>query len=250
MATVDVTLPDQQVGTTDAIGPHPRVVSRLLALTSVACVLVCTAAFVTLHFLPISGALDPAKTPLSNYALTPAAWLFDTGVASLIAGLACLLAALLAAGEVAVPSWPALLITLCCGAFTVVVLVPNHVLPDGALTPAAELHWVAAMVAFAALPVVPVLLARGHRARRLCSPLPRWAGWLSASAAVWFVALFGGSVLEFAGARSLWRVGGVVERGLAASEIVAALLLALWLCRGCSCRSRWAVPSSPHGVRP
>lgn len=212
-------------------------VPRLLALASVLAVVTCTALFVVLHLLPVSGALNPARTPLSDYALTPAGPLFDIGVGALIVAVMCLLAALIVAGELSAPSWPALITVVCCAALTVVVLIPNRTLPDGALTTAAEWHWVAAMIAFAGLPITPLLLARRHRARTGCSRLPRLAGWLSRSAAVWFAALFLGSICEFTGEGFGWRIGGAVERALTGSEVCAVLLLALWVWHGCRCRT-------------
>lgn len=211
-----------------------RVVRTLTALSALA-VLCCVSAFLVLHLLPISGRLDPVSVPLSNYALTPAGWLFNAGVLALILGLLCLLAALVAAGELSRVSPPVLVTEGCCLALCVVVLFPNRTLPDGALTSAAELHWVAAMAAFAGLPVAPLLLARRHRMRVGCSGLPRVAGWLATGATIWFVALLGGSIMAFTDHRHVWHIGGVVERALAGSEIVAALLLAVWLWRGCRC---------------
>jgi hypothetical membrane protein len=211
-----------------------RVVRTLSAVSAVA-VLCCVSAFVSLHVLPVSRRLNPVSVPLSNYALTPAGWLFNGGVLALIVGLLCLLAVLVAAGELSRVSLPVLVTAGCCLALTGVVLFPNRTLPDGALTPAAELHWVAAMAAFAGLPVAPLLLARRHRMRVGCSGLPRVAGWLARGASIWFVALLGGSIMAFTDRSHVWHVGGVVERALAGSEILAALLLTVWLWRGCRC---------------
>ncbi|MGH3635187.1 MAG: DUF998 domain-containing protein, partial [Mycobacterium sp.] len=102
-------------------------------------------------------------------------------------------------------------------------------------TTGAQLHWVAAMAAFAGLPIAPLCLARRHRIRLGCSWLPRLAGWLGAAATFSFGALLGGSLLRFSGQPNVWPVGGVLERALAGSEIVAALILAVWLLRGCRC---------------
>jgi hypothetical protein len=228
--------------------PAGGLVARLLALTAAAAVLVCTGMFVALHLLPASGALNPVATPLSDYALTRAGWLFDVAVGALILGVACLLAALIVAGELGAPSWPAVVTALCCVSLAVVVLVPNRTLPDGALTSAAELHWVAAMTAFAGLPVAPLLLARRHRTRAACSWLPRIAGWLSAGAVLWFAVLLLGSLCEFAGERIGWRIGGVVERALTASEVCAALLLATWIWTGCRCRRTPAADQSAAAI--
>jgi hypothetical membrane protein len=219
-----------------------RAVRTLTALSALS-VLGCVGAFVTLHFLPISSGLNPVSVPLSNYALTPAGWLFNAGVVALVVGLLFLLAALVAAGELSRASLPVLVTAGCCLALTVVVIFPDRTLPDGALTSAAELHWVAAMAAFAGLPVAPLLLARRHRMPIGCSGLPRVAGWLAKGAAVWFVALLGGSIMAFTDRRHVWHIGGVVERALAGSEIVAALLLTVWLWRGCRCHRRDESPA-------
>lgn len=230
-------LPDHPVetdGSADAHGSSARLV-RALSTASVAAMLVCTMAFVALHLLPTSRSLDPVSVPLSSYALTPDAWLFDGGVMALIVGVVSLLTALVVAGELPGPSWPVVVTTGCCLALTVVIAFPDRTLPDGALTSGAQLHWVAAMTAFAGLPIAPLWLARRHRIRLGCSWLPRLAGWLAAGATVSFAALLGGSILRFAGQPNIWHVGGVLERALAGSETVAALILAVWLWRGCRC---------------
>jgi hypothetical protein len=47
--------------------------------------------------------------------------------------------------------------------------------------------------------------------------------------------LLTGSVMDLATPLRVWRLGGLVERVLSASEVVVAMLLAVWASRGCSC---------------
>lgn len=211
---------------------------RGLAAGSVLAVLGCLAGFLALHVLPGSRQASPLAAPLSSYALTHEAWLFDYGVLALIVALATLLAALIAAREVAGRSTAARLTSGCCLALTVVIAVPYHNLPDGTPTAGGWLHWAASMVAFGGLAVLPAMLARSHRSRHGCSRLPALARGLAAGAGAWFLLLLGGSVAEFWTSFDGWQLGGLVERVVAGCELGWVLVLAAWLWRGCSCADR------------
>jgi hypothetical protein len=222
--------------------PHPTTSETIaapavrgLAAGSVLAVLGCLIGFLALHLLPGSSRFSPLAAPLSNYELTRQAWLFDYGVLALIAGLVSLLAALIAAREVTGRSPATQLTAGCCLALTVVIAVPYHNRPDGSPTDGGWLHWVAAMLAFGGLAVVPTLLARSHCRRLGCSRLPVLARGLAAGAGGWFMLLLAGSASEFWTSFDAWNLGGLVERVVAGCELAWVLVLAAWLWRGCPC---------------
>jgi hypothetical protein len=72
---------------------------------------------------------------------------------------------------------------------------------------------------------------------------------LSAGAASWFGVLLVGSMLQMSHALPLPvpHIGGLVERVLAATEVVVAGILTVWAWRGCPCRlvPAAAVPLGP-----
>jgi hypothetical protein len=200
---------------------------RRLAALATGSVLACTAVIALLHVLPAGRALDPLSVPISNDALTRAGWLFDLAVLLLALGLAALLWALVAGGWTAPSSAAFTVLAACCLGMIVVTVVPDRT-SGGALTTAGRVHWVAAMAAFGGIPLVPALLGRRCAVGSGCSRVPRVARWLSRSAAVWFTVLLTGSVLRFATSLDVWHVGGVVERGLAVTDVLVAIVLAGW----------------------
>jgi hypothetical protein len=195
--------------------------------------------------------VNPLSQPLSLYALTPAAWLFDTGVVIVALGLGILLLALVRTGTLAGRSVGSAAILMCATGLIVLTIFPDHD-PHGDLSPVGWIHWAASMVAFATLPIVPILLGHRHRRAAGCSPLPgiaRVLGIVASSLLLLFVA---GSALQFTLSIPADRIGGAVERMLVAAELAAALIVGLWTWRGCpsgraACRR--AHPRVLHPVR-
>jgi uncharacterized protein DUF998 len=206
--------------------------TRRLARLAIFLVLVGAALILLLH--GVSKGISPLSQPISDYALTRYSWLFDLGVVVLALGLALLLCALVAAELVALGSGSFVATATCCVCLVVLVVFPDQG-SAGGLSASGWAHWTAAMVAFGGLLVTPVVLGSRHRTRAGCSRLPGIARRVSYSAGAWFAMLLTGSVIELVTPLGVWRLGGLVERALSASEVVVAMLLAVWAWRGCSC---------------
>lgn len=210
----------------------PSARTRRLARLAILLVLLGAALLVLLH--AVSKSISPLSQPISDYALTRYNWLFDLAVVVLAVGLATLLCALVAADLVELGSGSFVATAMCCVCLVVLVVFPDQGAAGG-LSASGWAHWTAAMVAFGGLLVTPIVLGSRHRTRSGCSGLPGIARRVSYSAGAWFAVLLTGSVMELVTPLSIWRLGGLVERALSASEVVMAMLLGVWAWRGCSC---------------
>lgn len=214
-------------------------IARRFAGLTVLLLVLGAALLVVLHL--ISKDLNPLSQPISKYVFTSDGWLFDAAIVVLALGLATLLCALVAAGLVELGSGSFVITVTCCVCLVILDAVPDRSTGSG-LSASGWAHWVAAMVAFGGLLVTPVVLGARHRSDDGCSRLPGIARWVSYFAGVWFALLLTGSVVEEAARLAVWNVGGLVERVLSLSEVVVAMLLAVWAGRGCSCTyagARW-----------
>lgn len=220
---------------------RPVAAARHLALLGATAVAFCAVSMGLLHLLPAGRGLSPVSAPLSDYALTSAAWLFDMSVLILAAGVGAVLAALVMGGHLRKRSAPFVALAVCCLALVAVVIFPDRPL-NGVLGPSGWVHWGAAMVAFGGLPFAATVLRRRHRGQACRVRLRGLAHALSFAAGGCFVVLFVGSVADLATSIRVWRVGGIVERILAMSEMAVTVLLAGWARAGCACTI--AVPTS------
>jgi hypothetical protein len=198
-----------------------------------------------LALLPGVRSLDPMSQPLSIYALTGLAWLFDGAVLALAVGVGGVLSALVLGRCVRVSSTAFVAMTACCVGLIAIVIFPDYT-SAGRLTTIGWLHWVAAVIAFCGPPIAPLVLARRHRSASGCSRLPATARMLSFTAMGCFAFFLGGTLLEWALGIPVWRIGGIVERTLATTEVAIAVVLAVWVWRGCPCGVGWR-PSLRHG---
>lgn len=213
--------------------------TRRFAGLAVLFVLLGAALLVLLHI--IARGLNPLSQPISNYALTRDGWLFDVAIVVLALGLATLLCALVAGGLVELGSGSFVITVASCVCFVILDVFPDRA-SGGGLTPSGWAHWASAMVAFGGLLVPPMVLGRRHRSDTGCSRLPGIARWVSYFAGAWFALLLTGSVVKEATRLGVWLVGGLVERALSLSEVVVAMLLAVWAARGCACTRAGSVP--------
>lgn len=208
---------------------------RMCAAFAGLSVLVCAAMLTALHLMPPADRLDPVSQPLSRYALTPDGVVFDLAVGLLAVGLLALLLGLRLGRRAGRPASVALV--TCITGLVLLVIFPDVVTPAG-LTVVGRIHWVASMVAFGVIPVVPLSLWTRRRgvggSVRSCR-LTRAGRRIGILAVVWFAVLAIGNVLALLTGIPLWRVGGVVERALALTELAAAGIAAAWMWRGCRC---------------
>lgn len=213
---------------------RPAAAVRHLALFGASAVVFCAISMGLLHLLPSGRGLSPVSTPLSDYALTSAAWLFDMSVLILAIGVGSVLAALVIGGCLRAASPAFVAMTVCCVALIAVVIFPDHAL-NGVLGPSGWVHWGAAMVAFGGLPFSSSLLRQRHRGPRCRVRLHGLTRALSLTAGACFLVLFVGSTVDLMTSWPVWRVGGIVERILALTEMAVTVLLAGWARAGCAC---------------
>jgi hypothetical protein len=191
---------------------------------------------VALHLLPASRRLDPVSEPLSQYAFAPDGWLFDLGVLAVAFGLAVLISALVRGGCLAGRTPACALLCTCALSLVFVVVFPDQS-RSGVVTTAGRIHWLAAMLSFGGLSVVPALLGRHpHHAFSACSRLTSAARRLSAVSGPFFLVMLVGSLLRYnttiaVPAASL----GLGERALVALEFAMAGVLTTWAWQGCRC---------------
>ncbi|GIE31024.1 hypothetical protein Ait01nite_040690 [Actinoplanes italicus] len=197
---------------------------KAVAGLGIACVLASLAMYAVLHVMAPSADLDWMRRTISQYALMPNGWIFDTATLLLAAGSAAIVAALLRAGllsgaaAVALGLWVAGLIG--------VVWFEKHNWQMGP-SMSGDIHRVASVVAFLSLPVGALLASR-----RGGGPA-RWVAVGGVVSLLCFAPILWAVLAEpWTGVR-WWRaipLGGV-ERLLGLAEVVTVLLLAWWALR-------------------
>ncbi|RKT56458.1 DUF998 domain-containing protein [Saccharothrix australiensis] len=169
------------------------------------------------------------RRTISEYALGPHRWVFDTAVVLLAAGSLAILGVLVrrgitrwvSPGSVALAAWSL--------GLALVVVFPKH---DWSVGPSVSggIHRVASLVAFLSLPLAAVLLAR---------PWLRDAAWgaharrtfrLGVLSALSFTPILYAILVDVLVGTPWWRVLplGYVERLLVLVEVVAVLVIGWW----------------------
>ena len=198
----------------------PDLTVRRLRRTGAALVVAGAAGVLLLHVLPPTSAISPVRRTISEYALTSLGWVFAVSVAALALGSAAVFAAFGRARRLG----PAA--AICGTAWVVGLLVlirfPKHDWALGPVTGSGQVHRLASLVAFLALPVAALLIARAGRGR----PAARAVAILGVISLAWFTAILATLALHPA---RWWQVIplGLVERGLALTEVAAVLALAV-----------------------
>lgn len=203
-----------------------RTAVRVLSLAAQAGIVATLVVFAALHLLPPTREISSVRRTISEYALTSSAWAFDLAVIALACSSAAVFAGLIAsrrvgpvsAGSVFGAVWVAGLLTL--------VSFPKHNWAlDGGAGHSGQIHRLASLVAFLALPVAVLAIAR----RRPDRPHPAsagWAFWLATTSLLWFAPIV---VAVITWPRSWWQEIplGLIERGLALTEVMALIALTL-----------------------
>jgi hypothetical protein len=183
-----------------------------------------------LHLVPPTATISPMRRTISEYGLTDLAWAFNAGVLALAVGSAAILTAVALfrpgtrAGLVAGALWVFGLLT--------VVAFPKH---NWAVGPSVsgQVHRIGSLIAFIALPLA-VLALTGRRMRR-GRPGAAAAGWAFGLALVslaWFLPIV--AAIASAGRGGAWWLAiplGLVERGMAVTEVLALIALGRWCLR-------------------
>lgn len=160
---------------------------------------------------------------ISEYVYSTGDWAFVLAVLALAIGSAVLLYGLIRGGAVRAISVGSLLMSLWVTGLAAVIAFPKHNWALGASS-SGTVHRIATLVAFVALPVAVLVIARGR------APVARW---LALGACGWLSVLFGAIAVGIVTDRSWWRIIplGLVERGIAGFEVLAVLALSVWLIR-------------------
>lgn len=212
---------------------------KVLAGLGSACVLASLSLFAWLHVLAPSAEMDWMSRTISQYALMPEGWAFDTATLLLAAGSAVILAALLRAGAL---TWGATVaLALWVAGLVGVVWFEKHNWQVGP-SASGDIHRVASVVAFLSLPVGALLAAAPGR--REGGPA-RWVAVGGVVSLLCFMPILWAVASEpWTGVR-WWRaipLGGV-ERLLGLAEVTTVMLMAWWA--GSTSGDRVRAPKSP-----
>ena len=182
--------------------------------------------FVLLHLLPPTSAISPVTRTISEYALTSAAWAFDLGVVLLVAASLAVLGGLAVVGRIRALSVATVFGTLWAAGLLTLVGFPKHNWALGTVSSSGQIHRLASLVAFLALPIAVISLAR-RRGRTGPETPARWAFWLGVLSLAWFSPLVFAIVTAPLTGKPWWQAIplGLVERGLALTAVVAAAAL-------------------------
>jgi len=196
------------------VGPFVKITIAVLVFAAVA--------IGVLHFLPPTSAISPFDRTISEYGLTDSAWLFNLGVTALAVGTAVLFAGLVRSGRIRPFSWSTAFAALWTAGLLTLVYFPKSQY-TAASGDGGDVHRLASFIAFVSLPIAIALVARGLRSHRL-------AFWLGIGSLAWFVPMVAAAIIQaFTGGADWWTVIplGLLERGMALTEIAAILALAL-----------------------
>ena len=234
--------------------------ARLLAWLGIGGALTAIVLVGGLHVLGETAAVDPIRRTISEYALSSVGWVFNVGVLALAVGSLAIAAGLVIAGLARAGSLGVALIGVWSAALLVIMFFPKH---NWAVGPSAngQIHRVASIVAFLALPIAVLLLTRRTRSaagvERQRRPVPaRVAGWLGVLSLAWFAPIFGALLLSPLTGTPWWRAIplGLVERGLVISEVLAVIALGVFVLHAASLsakkRPRNPRPATPARTRP
>jgi hypothetical protein len=200
--------------------------ARQLAVAGILGVGIATVAIGLLHVMPGSRVLNPLSSTVSEYALLPDGWIFDSGVILLAVSSALILVAMMVRELVAWRSWGALMTLVWCVGLVGLIVFPKQ---GFGIDPsvAGRVHWTWTLIAFFSLPIGINLICWQHRT--LPGRWRRWAVRLSMVAGGWFAVLTVQTAISALTPIEAWRVVGLVERALSLTEMIAVAVLGLWV---------------------
>lgn len=222
---------------------------RALVMAGIAAVMLGSAIIAVMHVVGPGAAISPIRRTISEYMLTSAAWAFDLAVLLIAAGSAAILIAVAAVadrtrlgdrGRLRNPARPrggASRAGLLLGALWVAGLITLVAFPkaDWALGPSAsgQIHRYASLIAFLALPAAVVTLLRRRTSQGTPALGPaRTATGLAFASLAWFVPVI--VAIVTVGKHGAWWLAvplGLLERGMAVTEIAALVVLGVWAAR-------------------
>jgi hypothetical membrane protein len=183
-----------------------------------------------LHVLA-AGQVDPVRRTISEYALGTYQTLFDVGVLALALGSLLIAVALVRAGLARPPS------AVLLGAWALaLVLVVVFEKANWSVGPSVGgyIHRYASLVAFVCLPLAALLMARSRS-----ETFAAWSRRLGVLSLLWLGSILAGVVLRPFTGVPWWQFLplGIVERGLALTEVAVVVVLGLWAWRSVPSRA-------------
>jgi Protein of unknown function (DUF998) len=179
---------------------------------------------------PLTAArVDPVRRTISEYALGEFGWMFNTAVIGLAVGTALVLVALVAAGLLRWPSVAAFALAIGAVALLVVVAFEKANWSVGPSV-GGYIHRYASLVAFLALPVAALAICSRWRGEPRFGRCAGWCRVLAALSFGWLSVIVAGMLLYPLAGVSWWQFVplGLVERGLALTEVAIVVLLGCW----------------------
>ncbi|MFD9960321.1 DUF998 domain-containing protein [Amycolatopsis sp. NPDC058986] len=199
--------------------------TRRSSMTWLACLVAVAAGatlILTLQLVPPTDAISATRRTISEYALSEAKWVFDVAVGLIALGSVAGFATLRLRG--ALPAATAVFGTLWTIGLVVIVAFPKN---DWAIGPSASgtVHRFASVVTFVCLPLAVLFAAR---AAFPAAPRRRLLARLLAVASLGWFGIILGAIAVAAGTGARWWLLiplGLVERGMALTELLALLAL-------------------------
>jgi len=199
--------------------------ARVLAGAALLGLLATVVIFGGLHLVGPSSNISPVHRTISEYALTDSAWAFNLGVLALAGASVAVFAAAVLTTQTRVVGVGTVFGGLWVIGLLTLVSFPKHNWALGGAGASGQIHRLASLVAFLALPIAAMAIAR-RRGDPTNPPAARWAFWLAGLSLLWFTPLILAIVTS---PRTWWQVIplGLIERGLALTEVLAILAVAL-----------------------
>ncbi|MFD1150002.1 DUF998 domain-containing protein [Saccharothrix hoggarensis] len=203
--------------------------ARFAALGGAAAVVLTVVLVGGLDLYRLTESSRHLRRTISEYALGPYRWAFDTGVLLLVLGSVVILAVLVRQGLAKWHSAGSLAFSAWSAGLTLVVIFPKN---DWSIGPSlsGSIHRFGSMVAFIALPVAMVLLARPWLRDPVWAAHARWTFRFGLLSALAFTPILYAILVNAVVGTSWWRVIplGYVERLLVLTEVVAVLVAGVW----------------------
>lgn len=208
--------------------PARTTAGQVLAVAGTGAVGVGIAAVALLHLL--APDVSPIRQTISEYMLGGHADLFGFGVLALAAGSAAVLGALVRAGVVRASSLGVVFLAMWVLGLVVTASFEKVDWSVGP-TPEGLVHRYASLVAFLALSFAGLAIGRRWRRDATWGARARWVRRLGWASLAWWLPIFGWFTLRS------FRVGwfgsapvplGLLERGLALTEVAVVVALGLW----------------------
>ena len=204
---------------------------RLAATLGFAAVALCAALIGALHALAAAD-VNPIRRTISEYALGEFGWMFDVGVVGLSVGSLLVLLAVVRAGLLPWASLGSAAMLTWSATLLVVVAFEKA---NWSIGPSlgGYIHRYASLAAFVALPVAALAIGRrwrGDTVHRRFAACSRILGVVSLG---WLSTILFGVLLRPLTGLPWWQFVplGLVERGLAVSEVTAVVVMGAWAWR-------------------